>query len=62
MHKGGDAPARRGGLPRDLAALAGEGKAAPLLARELDLLASLRDSLRAAAGESIVSATNDEIL
>ncbi len=60
--KGIDPTARRLWLPRDLAALAGQGKAAPLLARELDLLASLRDSLRAAAGESIVSATNDEIL
>jgi intracellular septation protein A len=60
--KGVDPTARRLWLPRDLAALAGQGKAAPLLARELDLLASLRDSLRAAAGESIVSATNDAIL
>ena len=60
--KGVDPTARRLWLPRDLAALAAQGKAAPLLASELGLLASLRDSLRAAAGESIVSATNDEIL
>jgi intracellular septation protein A len=60
--KGVDPTSRRLWLPHDLAALAAQGKAAPLLARELDLLASLRDSLRAAAAESIVSATNDAIL
>lgn len=60
--KGVDPTSRRLWLPHDLAALAAQGKAAPLLARQLDLLASLRDSLRAAAAESIVSATNDAIL
>ncbi len=60
--KGVDPTSRRLWLTRDLAALAGQGQKASHQARELDLLASLRDSLRAAAGESIVSATNDEIL
>lgn len=60
--KGVDPTARRLWSPRDLAALARQGKVAPLFARELDLLFPPRDSLRGGAEESIVTTTNDATL